>query len=533
MKNYLQSCLMALLLSVAVNSTAQVPIYSSLPSATPVIFLDFDGHTVNGTSWNYAGPILCGASGMNDTKITEVFNRVAEDYRPFNVNVTTDSTKYWAAPASQRMRVILTVSYEWYGSAGGVAFVNSFSWGDNTPCFVFTSLLNYNSKNISEAASHEAGHTLGMYHQARYDASCVKLSDYHSGTGTGEIGWAPIMGVGYYQNLTLWNIGPNPYGCTNIQNDLTTIARVQNGITIRTDDHSALFPSATSAAFVNNQFTVNGIITQETDQDLFSFTMPNTGRFQLNAIPYNVGTGNAGSNLDLQVTLFNGSQTQLNVYNPGTLLSSVVDTTLNAGTYYLRIEGKGNIYAPNFASLGSYSLQASLTAGGTLPLRRLELTGELSGDRHRLNWLIDADEQVVEQILEVATDGRNFSPVIQPGNNDRTFMYRPYVSTAAQYRMFVTFDNGKSYYSNVVTLKGTGTVEKPKLVTNLISNNLITVNSPGIFSYTVVDMSGKVAVKGQLTNGLNNIPASAINGGMYIIRFVNGNEQWTDKFVKQ
>lgn len=532
MKNYLQSCLMALLLFGSVSSNAQVPVLSSHPSATAVIFLDFDGHTVNGTSWNYAGPIFCGASGMNSTQITQVFNRVAEDYRPFNVNVTTDSTKYLAAPANRRMRVILTVSYEWYGSAGGVAFVNSFTWGDDTPCFVFTSLLNYNAKNISEAASHEAGHTLGLYHQARYDANCVKQSDYHSGSGTGEIGWAPIMGVGYYQNLTLWNSGPNPYGCNNIQNDLTVIT-TNNGFGFRTDDHTASFPTATNATFVNNQFTVSGVISQNTDMDLFKFTQPTNGRFQLSAIPYNVGTGNAGSNLDLQVTLFSSSQTQLNVFNPGTLLSSVIDTILNAGTYYLRVEGKGNMYAPNYASLGSYSLQGSLTAGGTLPLRRLELTGELAGDRHRLNWLIDADEQVVEQVLEVATDGRNFSPVTQPGNNDRTFMYRPYVSTAAQYRVFVTFDNGKSHYSNVVTLKGTGSVEKPRLVTNLVSNNMITVTSPGVFGYTVVDMNGKITARGQLTNGLNNIPASFMNGGMYIIRFVNGSEQWTDKFVKQ
>ncbi|HEX4875251.1 MAG TPA: DVUA0089 family protein, partial [Chitinophagaceae bacterium] len=428
---------MALLLTTAARSYAQVPVMSSLPSASAVIFLDFDGHTVTGTSWNYSGPIVCGASGLATTQMTEIFNRVAEDYRPFNVNVTTDSTRFMAAPANRRMRVVFTVTWQWYGSAGGVAYVNSFTWGDDTPCFVFNSLLNNNTKNVAEAASHEAGHTLGLYHQSRYDANCAKVSDYHSGAGSGEIGWAPIMGVGYYQNLTLWNSGPNPYGCTNIQNDLTIIT-ANNGFTFRNDDHTATFNTATNASFVNNQFIVSGVVERNTDQDLFRFTIPTTGRFRLNAIPYNVGTGNSGSNLDLQVTLFNNAQTQLNVFNPGTLLSSVIDTTLNAGTYFLRVEGKGNIYAPNYASLGSYSLQGNLSVGGTLPLRRLELTGELYGDKHRLNWLIDADEQVVEQILEVATDGRNFSPVIQPGNGDRSFMYRPYVGTAAQYRLFVT-----------------------------------------------------------------------------------------------
>ncbi len=532
MKNFLFTCLLAIAISSATDIKAQVPILSSRPTASSVIFLDFDGQTLNGTAWNYAGPLYLGASGLNTTQITDVFNRVAEDYRPFNVNVTTDSTRFFAAPMASRMRVIVTVSWEWYGSAGGVAFVGSFTWGDDTPCFVFSSLLNYNVKNISEATSHEAGHTLGLYHQSRYDASCNKISDYHSGTGTGEIGWAPIMGVGYYQNMTLWNNGPNSYGCTNYQTDLSVIT-TGNGFSFRTDDHAGNFASATNATFSGNIFNVNGVVEQNTDMDHFRFVQPATGRFQLNAVPYNVGTGNAGSNLDLQVSLYNGSQALLNTYNPGTLLSSVVDTILAPGTYFLRIEGRGNIYAPNYASLGSYALTGTFTAGGALPLRRLELTGELVSDKHKLNWLIDADEQVVNQVLEVATDGRNFSPVTTPGNNDRQFLYRPYVSTSAQYRLHVTFDNGHKYYSNIVTLRGNGSIERPKLVSNLISNNIITVNSPGNYSYIIYDMNSKVTHRGQLTTGLNNIASGNTSGGMYMIQFTNGVQQWTDKFVRQ
>src|SRR6266404_4854796 len=176
MKNLIQACLMLLLCASAKIASSQVPILDSYPSATPVIFLDFDGHTVSGTSWNVSGPIYCGASGLNSSQITEVFNRVAEDYRPFTVNVTNDSTKYLSAPANKRMRVIITVTSSWYGPAGGVSFVNSFTWGDNTPCFVFSALLGYNTKNIGEASSHEAGHTLGLRHQSVYDANCVKTS---------------------------------------------------------------------------------------------------------------------------------------------------------------------------------------------------------------------------------------------------------------------------------------------------------------------------------------------------------------------
>ncbi|MFZ1314270.1 MAG: hypothetical protein WAR38_15500, partial [Chitinophagaceae bacterium] len=75
MKNFLQSVLTTLLLFSVGNARAQVPVLSSHPSASAVLFLDFDGHTVSGTSWNYAGPIVCAPSGLDNTKITTIFNR--------------------------------------------------------------------------------------------------------------------------------------------------------------------------------------------------------------------------------------------------------------------------------------------------------------------------------------------------------------------------------------------------------------------------------------------------------------------------
>lgn len=533
MKNFFRSVLAALLLTSAGNLKAQVPVLSSYPSASAVLFLDFDGHTVSGTSWNYAGPIVCAPAALDNAKINTIFNRVAEDYRPFNINITTDSTKFLAAPANKRMRVILTPTYEWYGASGGVAFVTSFSWGDDSPCFVFTGLLGNNVKNIAEAASHEAGHTMGLYHQSSYDGNCVKTSDYHYGQGSGEIGWAPIMGVGYYQNFTLWNNGPNSFGCTSYQNDLAVITG-SNGFSFRTDDHAATFGSATSTTFVTNQFTINGVIEQSNDQDLITFTQPSFGRFQLSAVPYNVGTGNAGSNLDMQVTLFNSAQTQLNIYNPGTLLSSVIDTNLNPGTYYLRIEGRGNIYAPNYASLGSYALQANFTAGGTLPLRQLTLQGQLNGDRHQLSWIIDADEAITEQVVEVSADGRSFVPINQAPVNSRAFSYKPFTTGNLQYRLSVTFDNGRQYYSNIITLRSTNGGSRPQLISNLVSSATVNVNSPGTFDYAIYDFTGKTIAKGQLSNGINTITANAMTGsGMYMIRFVKGTEQWTDKIIRQ
>lgn len=387
MKNFYQFTFTVLFIFAASLAKSQpVPVYSSYPNASSVILLDFDGHEVSGTSWNVYGQINCKPSGLNNTQITEVFNRVAEDFRPFDVNVTTNETVFNAAPANKKIRIIITTTHAWYGTgAGGVAFINSFTWGDNTPAFVFSSLFKYSEKNIAESVSHEAGHTLGLKHQSAYDKDCRKISDYNWGQGSGEIGWAPIMGASYNQNMTLWHHGPTTQGCDKFQSDLGIITSTKNGFGFREDDHSDSFSSATLLDFKNDQFEISGVIERTEDKDLFKFNLVNAGKFQLKAIPYNVGTGNAGSDLDLQIEFLDVSNKLIGTYNPGSLLSSIIDTILNKGIYYIRVEGKGNIYAPEYASLGSYSMKGTYSkenfnAANKPELREQPLKPQLTGN---------------------------------------------------------------------------------------------------------------------------------------------------------
>jgi len=526
--------LMVVMLSGTLITSAQVTNLNSYPTATSVIFLDFDGHDVSGTMWNVNGPFTCNSSGLSDAAITEVFDRVAEDYRPFNINVTTNETKYNSAPYNKRMRVVITTSNEWYGTgAGGVAYVNSFTWGDNSPCFVFSALLGYSVKNVAEAASHEAGHTLGLRHQSSYNAACAKLSDYNWGQGTGEIGWAPIMGASYNQNMTLWNSGPNSLGCGVIQDDLSVITNATNGFGYRTDDNTNTYATATPVTFNSSgQAIISGVIEKTDDKDLFKITVPKFSRLQLNAIPYNVGTGNSGSDLDLQVDFLDGSYASIGTYNPGNLLSSVIDTFINAGTYYMRIDGKGNIFAPEYGSLGSYSLQVNYSDASLLDIRRLELRGRLNGDMHTLSWLIETDEQVKKQVIEVSNNGINFISLDQPNNTLRNYSYHPLDNRPLLYRLHITLDNLKEYYSNVIAIHQSKAL-KPQLVGNTISGNSITVNSPANYRYQIIDQSGRMLSKGAVEKGYSSLGLGSINTGVYIIRFTDGEQQWSEKFIKR
>ena len=533
MKSLFRFVLVTIMLAGSTNIFGQVPLYSSYPSANAVIFLDFDGHTLNGTSWNGNGPITCGPANVKTAQITEIYNRIAEDYRPFNINITTDSTNYLKAPSRQRMRVIFTITNEWYGTgAGGVAYTGSFTWGDNTPCFIFTKLLSYSSKKIAEAGAHEAGHTLGLRHQASYDANCKLTSSYNTGIGTGEISWAPIMGVGYSRNFTTWHNGPNPYGCTNSQSDLDIITSSTNGFGFRTDDYDESFASATAVPFLNNQSVVEGMITTDSDKDMFQVSLSEGARLKLDALPTSVGAGASGSNLDLMVQLYDGSKNLINTYNPTQALSVSLDTTLNAGTYYMMVDATGNQYASDYGSLGSYSLIAEQIPVIILPVHKLAISGIAENGFHKLGWEIEADEKLASQVLEVSTNGKDFTSLTGTDISSRSYDYHPEMVGAMYYRVHVIFENGKKHYSNIIALRSNGSAGKPKLVNNLIRNNTVTITSPSSYQYAINDFSGKIMAKGQIAEGNSTINTNHLSSGTYLIRFTNGSDQYVEKFLK-
>jgi hypothetical protein len=263
--------------------------------------------------------------------------------------------------------------------------------------------------------------------------------------------------------------------------------------------------------------------------------MPANGRLQIDAVPYNVGTGNAGSDLDMQVSLYNEQENMLSIYNPGALLSSVADTQLNAGTYYLKVEGKGNQYAPAYASLGSYSMHAKIELGGpaVLPLRRLELRGSSYASKHQLSWQVDVDEPIVQQTLEISTDGRSFHTLADPGTGARSYTYQPVGTPTARYRVNISLEDGHRYYSNVITLQNNETINWPRLTGNPVQSNTIYVSSPGNYSYTLLDAHGSLIASGKLSSGLNTINAPHLLPGMYLIRYTGQDGQLTEKLVRQ
>ncbi|MCA9030578.1 MAG: hypothetical protein KDA66_07200 [Planctomycetaceae bacterium] len=350
--------------------------------AAHTIYLDFDGHTTSGTTWNtsfnggnafttpaYNPDGIAGFSNSELEAIQKVWQRVVEDFAPFDVDVTTeepanisDLIKSGTGDTAWGVRVVIGgSSYDWYGAgAGGVAYVGSFNWNTDTPTYVFPDQLgNGYQKYVAEAVSHEAGHTLGLRHDG------TSTQGYYSGQGSGETGWAPIMGVGYYQNLTQWSRGE--YADANRTEDDLAIITSQNGFGYRADDAGNTNGTANAANTVSaTSIDGAGLIERSTDVDVYSFA---TGA---GTISIDVQEFEIGPNLDILAEIYDGSGNLIASANPTDRLDAQLSVSVAAGTYFLHVSGVGKgdpagTGYSDYGSLGQYSFTGTVVPTSSLP----------------------------------------------------------------------------------------------------------------------------------------------------------------------
>jgi Metallo-peptidase family M12B Reprolysin-like len=370
--------------AAAIDPAAALTLHSR-PGSSRVIYVDFDGQTLANTAWNgktggacYADPydsdgVPTAFSQTELAAIAGVWARVAEDYAPFDVDVTTVDPGASAITRSSQSdsrygtRVVVTRSVSMCpngktlyasvcsGGCGGIAYVGVFDQTSNhayyQPALVFQNGVGSGQKNVAEAAAHEAGHNLGLSHDG------TATSAYYSGHGS----WAPIMGVGYYKAITQWSKGEYA-GANQTQDDLAVIQ--SNGARTIRDD----FPENRPAA-LDVTSPVAGIITTRTDVDVFSVTVTQQSTITVTATP-----AASSPNLDIALTPggFGGGVT----VNPrsgstsgdvATDMDASISATVPPGTYTVRVDGGGA--APvdsvdtgysDYASLGAYTVSLTV-----------------------------------------------------------------------------------------------------------------------------------------------------------------------------
>lgn len=366
------------------TSVAQFPLADtfklhSRPGAAKVIYLDFNGHTTANTPWN---------SGVNANvaivtppfdldgdpstfssaelaAIQDVWLRVAEDYAAWDVDVTTED------PGIEAIRrtssgdlqygvrcVIGGSSMQWLGTgAGGVAYVGTFDalvsaslTGNDIPAFVFPVQLGNSARLIAEAASHEVGHTLGLYHSGQTTGV-----EYYGG----HADWAPIMGVSYYKTVTQWTRGDYPLS----NNTQDQVAIISSKIPRIAPYHGGT--ASTASVVAGASFSAGGIIASRTQKDWFKLTA--------GAGPLSVtgAVAAASPDLKLSLTLLDSSGVAV-AQGVASGMAASLAATVSAGDYYLVVDGVGSTNDPltgytDYGSMGRYGLAGTWVDAGTPP----------------------------------------------------------------------------------------------------------------------------------------------------------------------
>ena len=325
---------------------ANVTSLQSRPGAPKVLYIDYMAGSVSGTAWNIgnnAPPIINYENYTydNDASTFSLIDlqsmyagwaETAEDYAPFDVNVTTDLAVYNAATHLNKSKIIST-STDWF-QAGGVAYVDVFGLrNDDFYNIGWTFNKTFSSMGMTNA--HESGHQMGLSHDG------VGSQDYYDGHGN----WGPVMGAPFGQDFVQWSNGSYP-GANQLQNDLTII---QGKLGLVADDHGDNNASSTQISTPE----VDGFISPaglRNDIDVFNFRLANTQTINLTVRSLfqqansNSGDNTAGGlNLSAQIELRDASNVLIQQKSPSSNAANndfSFSGNLAAGTYYLSIQNQ-------------------------------------------------------------------------------------------------------------------------------------------------------------------------------------------------
>lgn len=373
----------------------------SRPTSLRTIYLDFDGNTTpSGTGWqggagftSLAYSIDADRTSFSSDECTQIqlaWQRIAEDYAPFDVDVTTQEppaaalTRTDSADQQYGTRLVITPTDQQSCQCGGIAYVGVFDNTENhdyyQPAFVYTSGVGTSGKTIAEAGSHEVGHNLGLSHDGTATAG------YYEGQGA----WAPIMGVGYYRPVSQWSQGEY-FGANNHEDDFAVMA--SHGASLLADDQSGnptpLTP--TSTADGGSSWTATGLIGNAADVDSFSIDVP-VGRLSLA-----VDVADIGADLDARLQLVGPSGAVVATADPAvamvdagtaTGLSASLSATVAAGRYTVRVDGVGFGSASttgysDYGSVGPFRLSGTLVPPPAAPHA---LSATVGGSTVGLAW---------------------------------------------------------------------------------------------------------------------------------------------------
>jgi hypothetical protein len=342
----------------------------SRPGSAHTIYLDFRGTTLTSSQWNtyqnadtllfypFSRDASRAFSRAEKGDIIDIWQRVTEDFAPFDVNVTTlaptsadtlDRTS--ADDMTFGTRVIITPTTSDIGrtcNCGGIAWLDSFgSTDDDSVEFAFADPLSDNDL-IAQTIAHEVGHSLGLDHQGQRHEDGT-YSEYFMEIGV----WAPTMGSGIgAMQISQWSDGQY-VGALRATDEVGIITSVLGGVA---DDYTDGTDASTTTLTAGKARL--GLISTRTDLDAFQFTVGTTTKtlrgkrvVTPTRATITVKPTVEGTNLVPSLTILNSAGAVVYSRTNGATLNDIgqivglskrYSALLEAGTYYAVIDGVGN-----------------------------------------------------------------------------------------------------------------------------------------------------------------------------------------------
>jgi len=372
----------------------------SRPGASHTLYLDFNGGAVSGTAWNTYGKVKEWHAVAYDTDgkekafskneiadMGEIWQQVADDFIPFDVDVTTEDPGKRGPSVGW---VLVTRSTDADARplpeprAAGVSYVNTFGYGQTdfySPLFVYYNNLG-SPAAVADAASHEMGHMVGLTHQG------TTASASPGKGGSRNLSWSPIMSLDHSGLITQWSRG-DYRGATNSQDEVGILTgslgrrsddhedtRFATGTPLAVDSRGRITPSDPYSVQERRNPKNRGVIEDRDDIDVFVFNSGG-GTVDIHIDPaWDAAHAKSrdGANLDIEATLYDAKGKKIASTDPRDDASANLKVKVPAGRYTIEVRGVGSTAAPfsSYGSLGQYFIS------GTVPGRGNQSVAELT-----------------------------------------------------------------------------------------------------------------------------------------------------------